>query len=518
MRIWSISHGIGTTLLGFLWLTTGAIGQSQETAAAAPTLFPTHTWTTTDGKSVNGTLLGVSGGRIRIQLEDGRVVTPQLSQVSAADRQYVARRATRMAANSMRAGWSESGVQITNKASAWAQWVFASNSDITVHALPASADGKPRYQTRSFDWTGGGDLPAETKRDVARLFEGTMTLLRLLPGGLARTTDEAGGRYEIELVSSGTLSQTGNGLRCSYKAAGVVGSGSKAHWDPLFQGEALRRALVNMVLGRAGADYLPAWVVQGLGNYVTAIPQVDGVFLTSRTLTDLKKSCEGNPRNLGSIGVYLKLNAEDWIEEVKIDPEQERTINFASMAMVHYLFTESRDEAKDLESMFNNSTSMGPKWDDYLAKIKAYREKYEALKKRPDVTVKPDGSLELPGDVEIPQMPQKPEDFDPILLYEKHSEIATGGRSAAEFSASVMLGLNDAFERVPPKFKANELSSERDWRGFGGQTIRGSFLGIENKGVFMNAEGKSLRIALENLWSWERELIALQVADWVRAQ
>ena len=34
----------------------------------------------------------------------------------------------------------------------------------------------------------------------------------------------------------------------------------------------------------------------------------------------------------------------------------------------------------------------------------------------------------------------------------------------------------------------------------------------------MNAEGKSLRIALENLWSWERELIALSVSDWVGAQ
>lgn len=234
---------------------------------------PRRTWKSSDGRSLSAKLVAANDESAVLELADGKNSTVPLSRLSEEDQRFINE-------------WREISVYFNpgyEKRRSIANTVEAGIRD------GAFAKEGKIHETRHFRFECDAVLNAEVVRDFSRLFEATYLAVEANPLGLA-IAEPAGGKFAVRLFSrdadyyaaGGDESSAGmylireRTMLVPLSSLGLVegprGFRKARNFDPRTLIHETTHAVTHQWLNR-----IPLWFVEGLAEYIAAIPYEDGV-------------------------------------------------------------------------------------------------------------------------------------------------------------------------------------------------------------------------------------------------
>jgi len=234
---------------------------------------PQRNWKSTDGRALSAKLIEADDVSGVFQLADGKKTTVPLERLSEEDRRFVAE-------------WKAVSVYfapgyLPNRS-------IANTVEAGIRDGAFAKEGKI-HETRHFRFECDAVLHAEVVRDFSRMFEATYLAVQANPLALA-IADPADGKFSVRLFSQdadyfaagGDASAAGmyliaeRNMLVPLSSLGLVkgprGFRKARNFDPRTLIHETTHALTHQWLNR-----VPLWFIEGIAEYVAAIPYEDGV-------------------------------------------------------------------------------------------------------------------------------------------------------------------------------------------------------------------------------------------------
>lgn len=234
---------------------------------------PQRVWQSIDGRSLSAKLIAADEKFAVFRLSDEKRSTVPLSRLSEADRRFVEE-------------WRE--ISLYFDPGFEKRRSIANTVEAGIRDGAFAKEGKV-HETRNFRFECDAPLNAEVVRDFSRLFEATYLAVQANPLGLA-IAEPAGGKFAVRLFSKeldyisegGDRSSAGmylireRTMLVPLSSLGLVegprGFRKARNFDPRTLIHETTHALTHQWLNR-----VPLWFVEGLAEYIAAIPYEDGV-------------------------------------------------------------------------------------------------------------------------------------------------------------------------------------------------------------------------------------------------
>ncbi|MGI8602297.1 MAG: hypothetical protein ACR2OZ_04790 [Verrucomicrobiales bacterium] len=285
------------------------------TMAAAVARSAPRDWKHEDGRTVQGTLIGVERGRAMLVGANGRQAAVELENLSAEDRRWI---------DEWESGRKPEDVlpPIT--------WPAAVTQPLPRIEGPAPENGGSVFRTVHYRFVADAELSTSAVQDFATVAEATWKLLEawplppseksraLLEVRIFRRRDEyqsAGGPPETAGVFMGSFGSSG-ALLVPFESLGI-----EAFQGRFTKGAAYHpRVLIHEMTHQIYAPLirlLPLWLNEGLAEYIALIPYKNGTFHLGRAaiITALRQRIEDHRlRDPGRTGVFGSKDApaETW--------------------------------------------------------------------------------------------------------------------------------------------------------------------------------------------------------------
>lgn len=245
--------------------------------SAAPTA---RMWTSSDGRQLKATLISSTNNAVILKLNSGKRVTIPLNSLSEQDNEFVKK--IEEIATTAKAD-AEDGIDMPNK---WPDIVNGPQEFKLKESTQRKRDGGGMlYKTRHFEFSCTTPLDDASKDAVGRLYEATWIALKAMPLPFPRLKRNSGQEFIAKLAknmdeyhflggpigSAGVFMSRGNSdmTLVPYPMLNINEEGVLDTSKKISHG-VLSHEITHQLTARGlGTD---SWVVEGLADYVAAIP------------------------------------------------------------------------------------------------------------------------------------------------------------------------------------------------------------------------------------------------------
>ncbi len=374
------------------------------TAALAqlPVAEPPRGWKTAEGQPFQGTLQNFDGTTAFFRMPNGRPAQSPAAKLSADDQQYLAE-------------WQKRQ-PIKNDTPATVG-VDPATMKTEVVSEDAAAE-KYVYRTAHFEFESQGKFTPSLLREVARDFEATYELLRVLPWNI-EPKPPSGNFFRARLLkdraayltaggvanSSGIYSSRTETFLVPFESIGVKTLGKSFSKSGDYDSSTMVHELTHQMM-HFWLDLLPQWMVEGTAEYTSNLPLRTGRFSVSRAKTGLKdytdflkKRAVGGMPEPYPLEKLFNISNEEWMETLQQDPTSSHRLYFTSYLLVYYfMHLDGKGDAQRVLRYFREMR-------DQRKQMEAYGTAMEAFFKQPGVTKSEDGRYTWPSSVKHPAKP-----------------------------------------------------------------------------------------------------------------
>ncbi len=419
--------------------------QAPATSTPAPAALP-RTWTTSDGRAFQATLVNVQGTQIILKMPTGQLTTVPLMRLSLGDQVFVKGSVptTATTVGGTVAAVGASSVLPPEKRT-WPAKVEVDSRAIEVKTISESAaDRKYVYQSQAFDFASEDKLAGSVMKEIARTFEATRSLVEALPWGIEPKPPADLGRYQARFyvshesyVASGAPKNSGGVymssdrvFRVPFPSLGLEMRGKTWFKNETYRNDTIVHEITHQMMHEF-LPFMPIWAIEGTAEYTEMLPYNAGRFLTNsheRGLKDyLKKAQERglSPAEVGQVMDHLTMTSATWHSRADEGGKEQHRLYFASCLLVYY-FSHLDGDGK------------GTRFFKYLDKMREARLAWDTFFKNPKVKLQADGRFSYPSDLPLPSQQRKDAyglEQLPVLL---------DGRDAAKLQKDVA----DGFKKI----------------------------------------------------------------------
>ncbi len=403
---------------------------------------PPRGWKTADGRTFQAEIVGAGGGKVIFRAPDGRRSPFPVEQLAPEDRQYVA---DWLGKQPLKVEMPEvAGVETED-----------------IRAEVVSEDERNErfvYRTQHFEFESQGKFTQGLLREVARNFEATHELLKVLPWGIDPQPD-SGGYFRARLFrtrlvyeaegapknSGGVYMRRTKVFLVPFDSIGLKLVGKSYAKDLDFDTATLVHELTHQMM-HAWLGLLPQWVIEGTAEYTGALPLKSGRFRVSAAKTGLRDYMDAFKRRRGVPLPYpleelFPITNEKWNEILGKEPLVAGRLYFTSFLLVYYFM--HLDGAGDGELFVRYFREV----DKTRREVESYFKAVEEFKKQPGVEAREDGGyswragLTPPGEPAVLASEAARDEFQKRTL-----QILLNGRTEKELmtqirSAYIKLGI-----------------------------------------------------------------------------
>lgn len=331
-----------------------------------PALAEDRTWTSTDGKTVTGSVIALEDGEISLQSGD-KVFKFPLSRLSEADQEFASK-------------WKEDAEKEMAESASFlgdfrdleiGVWPTDVSAEFDVDAIEIVKEdagaGLYVYRSPHFEFESPLRLSKSVVREFARIFEASFEFAKIIPIGL-NPQPSKGGFYTTKLYETkedyyadGGMEGSGGMHTYTYRGdeilssmikvpltnLGVEFTGTRYIVDHKKQSGILIHEIGHQITGR-WLPVLPTWVKEGLAEFISVQPYDNGRFrLTQldRAIRDDIAGMSGSDKEFTMIGAerLMKISGDEWASELA---SGKGSINYRSANVLFYYFLRLDGEGK----------------------------------------------------------------------------------------------------------------------------------------------------------------------------
>lgn len=291
-----------------------------------------RTWTSSDGKKLEGTLEDFDGDQVQLRTERG-VFKFAISRLSEADQKYI----KDWAANApLKVGEFPDFVEVP--------------LDLEVETV--SEDGPFVYRSPHFEFHAPERLSKSVVRDFSRIFEATYEVIKALPVGFdPQPRDD--GYFRTELYGSMADYYSAGGLQGSagvympredkimipLTQLGVKKVGERWIMDPDADSGTLNHEITHQVTRRWLGPW-PVWFIEGLADYVEAMRYNKGKYTLNNMAGRIEEAIMTYPvtdKTFPMVGVEQLLTIDHRTWNAMVGAGQ-GTMNYRSASVMVFYF------------------------------------------------------------------------------------------------------------------------------------------------------------------------------------
>lgn len=429
------------------------------TAGAQPAVSNSiRTWKNSEGRTMQAKFTGINGDNVTFQLANGQTTTVPLSKLSPEDQSLIKSNPapTPAAPSSLLPGARDQTERTWPK-------------DIIVH--PKSIDvklveDKPgenlyRYRSEAFEFISQDKLAGSVMIEIARIFEGTRSLVKALPWGVRPepptdlgyfhakffTTKEAYFKDGGPANSGGVYMSADRIFRVPFSSMGLELRGKTWFKKTDFRSDTLVHEITHQMMH----DYLgfmPQWVTEGCAEYTEMLPYNAGTFRAGSHQKGIKEYisnkfsfADKGLSELGSASEHMGMSRETWTSKFNGGHENQRRIYGYSCLLVYY-FCHLDGDGKGTRffKYFDALSAEASKWRDYKTYFAKYEKEMEEFFKQPGVKKLDNGRFTFPKNLTPPERPVRPANMDRREFGQEQMALLYDGRSPTQMDEDVKAG------------------------------------------------------------------------------
>ena len=404
-------------------------------AAQLPALTPPRGWKTAEGQPFQASVTEYDGTTVTFRMPNGARVQAAAAKLSAEDQAYLVE-------------WQKK--QPIKVAMPETVGVEPAQIKAEVVSEDAAAE-KYVYRTTHFEFESQGKFSQALLREVARNFEATFELLKVLPWDI-EPKPASGEYFHARLFKSEEAYMAGGGLPGSggvyssraemfmvpFASIGVKLVGKSYAKDDNFETHTMVHELTHQMM-HFWMELLPQWIVEGTAEYTGTLPLKTGHFRVSAAKNGLKdyidflkkRTVSGVPEPF-PLEKLFPITNESWNAVLAENPRAAHQLYFTSYLLVYYFM--HLDNKGDGQLLARYFREVG----DVRKESEKYGKAMEAFKKLPGVTVHPDGSFDYRRDMALPKPPAALETPETRAAFQKKTlQILLDGRSEADLMKQI---------------------------------------------------------------------------------
>ena len=404
-------------------------------AAQLPVANPPRAWKTVEGQPFQATLVEYDGATVTLKMPNGSRAQAPATKLSAEDQAWLAE-------------WQKKQpIKITLP-----ETVGVEPAQIKAEVVSEDAkEEKYVYRTTHFEFESQGKFSQSLLREVARNFEATYELLKVLPWNI-EPKPASGEYFHARLFKDKEAYMAGGGLPGSggvyksreemfmvpFDSIGVKLVGKSYAKDDSFETHTMVHELTHQMM-HFWMELLPQWMVEGTAEYTGTLPLHTGHFRISAAKNGLKdyldflkkKTVNGVPEPF-PLEKLFPITNEEWNAVLAGDSRAAHQLYFTSYLLVYYfMHLDSKGDGQLLARYFRE-----------VGDVRKESEKFglamEAFKKQPGVTVHPDGSFDYRRDMTLPKPPAAMQTPEAQAAFQKKTlQILLDGRSEADLMKQI---------------------------------------------------------------------------------
>jgi len=258
-----------TARLLFLWVFSVCFSASWLLANEAE-----RTWTSSDGKQIQGALIDYDGEEVQLQVGNS-IYKFEVSRLSPEDQKYLK-------------AWMNQPANV--KVGEWPDFVGVEDLEVTI--VKEDADAKQYvYRSNHFEFRTSARLSTAVVKEFAAIFEATFETVKALPVGFAPKPRESGyyltelyeTRQEYEEAggppgSGGVFTSRGNKIMIPMNQLGVSWTGRRWIVEHRDNNDTLKHEITHQVTAE-WLPLLPVWFIEGIAEYIAAARYNEGRYM-----------------------------------------------------------------------------------------------------------------------------------------------------------------------------------------------------------------------------------------------
>ncbi|MCF6312801.1 MAG: DUF1570 domain-containing protein [Verrucomicrobiales bacterium] len=344
---------------------------------------PLREWTSSQGKTVQASLVSFEGSEVKLRLKNGRLLVVQPDQLSAGDRGYLDKM--------KKVGRDFEAKEMPEE---------------TRIELPVVVEGRDfEFKTPHFIFVSESKVGKSFISEAAKVFEGTYQAIVQLPLGLNPRPPGGDVKFRARFMYASSFQQEiANYITVEpgMKVAGVYLPKRKKIWVPYDSIGAvekggqmtLRRTsdtstLIHEITHQMMHDWLvltPLWFTEGMAEYMASVPYQNGRFEFKNSTRGLKERLKGK-----YAGMTLRMISPDDLSDPDDEGAWKGTMEdyLSAMLWVHYFVRMDRGGqgeavAAYLKLMGRAKTDTNLYIDEYNAAVKEFEVKREKFNREVD--------------------------------------------------------------------------------------------------------------------------------------
>ncbi len=337
---------------------------------------PLREWTSSQGKKVQASLMGLDGTKVKLRLKNGRELSVQTDQLSAADQEY-----------------------LTTMEKAGRDFETKAMPEETRIDLPVKVEGGPfEFKTEHYVFVSEEEVGKSFISESAKIFEATYQAVRMLPLGLNPRPPGGDVKFRARFMTSKSFQDeianyvsVGPNLR----VAGIYLAKRKKIWVPYVSIGAVKKGsqmtlkrtadtstLIHEITHQMMHDWLvltPMWFTEGMAEYIASVPYQNGRFEFRNSTRGLKERLKTKYRGL-EMEMISPADLSNSNDEGAWEGRMEDYLS--AMLWVHYFVRMDRGGhgeavAAYLKLMGRAKTDTNLFIDEYNAAVKGFEKKRE---------------------------------------------------------------------------------------------------------------------------------------------
>jgi hypothetical protein len=395
-----------------LLLCLGSTGFCQTPVVT--TAAGTRTWTTTDGRLFQATLLSSDGVQAVLRLANGQTGSLALVKLSPTDQVFVRTSLGMNTPLQYRAGdlkmtEAKSGPLLQPEKRIWPVKVEPDSIALEVKLVSeVSAAQQYVYHSQNFEFLAQDKLIGPVMKEVARTFEATRSLLEALPWGIQPKPPADLGYYRAKFYvdrkhyieeggpvnSGGVYFRKDRVFRIPFQSLGLEMRGKVWVKNENYNNQTIVHEATHQMM-HDFLDFMPIWAVEGTAEYTSMLPLHNGRFASGsheRGIKDYLKNYQersGSFADLVSPLELLRMTSEEWHQRSNTGGREQSRLYFSACMLVYFFSHLDGDRH-------------GTAFLQYMDKLREGRDAWAEFFKQPGVQRNPDGTFSYPRSLPMP--------------------------------------------------------------------------------------------------------------------
>ncbi len=443
-------------------------GDARAQQAAANGL---RTWTNAEGRTMQAKFTGMEGDSAVFQMANGQSAKVPLAKLSPPDQDFIKsnQAATPAAANGA-STVARPPARIPIEKRIWPKDIVIPPKAIEVKLVEENpAEKIYRYRSEAFEFVSQDKLAGSVMIEVARIFEGTRSLVDALPWGVRPEPPKDLGFFQAKLYvteeayhkdggpekSGGVYMGADRIFRVPFKSIGLEMRGKTWFKKQEFSSDTLVHEITHQMM-HDYLGFLPKWISEGTAEYTNMLPYNAGTFRAGsheKGIKDyIKKQLPFATKGLSELGPasdHMTMTPEVWAEKFSGGYEaQHRIYGYSALLVYYFCHLDGDGKGTRFLKYFDAVTEEAGKWRDYSVQFAKYRGEMEEFFKQPGVKKLEDGRFTYPKSLTPPARPTAPNSKDRSEFGIEQMALLYEGRTPSQLDEEV----KNAYKKIGVKW------------------------------------------------------------------